>query len=143
MVDEPERESAGTRGDHTSEVAPSPPPEDIEVLDLSVSEPVPRMGLESPDERPSDLVRENTRGKIALRLLYLIGLVIVGTFASVAWNWTATNAELKDLLTALFNPLVGLFGAVIGFYFGSLDRDDKAGPSPDSSIRRGLLRRRP
>jgi hypothetical protein len=121
----------------------SPAAEHVEVLDLTTTEPVPRMGVESPDERPTDVVRENTRGKIALRLLYLIGLVILGTFASVALNWTVTSAELKDLLTAVLNPLVGLFGAVIGFYFGSMDRDSKVGSPPDATKRGGLLRRRP
>ena len=64
------------------------------------------------------MVREGWRGRIAAGLLVLITGIVVGAFAVVALDW-ATARQLQDLLTAVFNPIVGLFGAVIGFYFGT------------------------
>lgn len=105
---------------------PTPPqkPDPIKVLDLT-NEPVPTEGVQSPREVPVQIqrIREGNRGRIAMGLLYLISGVVLATFATIAWDWTSQQL-LKDLLTAILNPLVGLFGAVIGFYFGSVGRDD-------------------
>jgi hypothetical protein len=90
-----------------------------EELDLT-GEPVPEQGVTKPDESVViQRQRESTRGFIAYGILAVIAGVILGTFATIALNWT-TQAMLKDLLTAILNPLIGLLGAVIGFYFGSI-----------------------
>jgi hypothetical protein len=65
------------------------------------------------------VVREGMRGRIALGLLLVIAGAVAGAFGAAAWDW-ASPPDLKDLLTQVYNPLVGLFGAVIGFYFGSM-----------------------
>jgi uncharacterized protein YacL len=96
---------------------PAKPPRE-EVLDLT-GEPVPMKGVAAPEQVVIDQVRENTRGRIAFWILGIIAGVIVGAFATIAWNWT-TQAMLKDLLTEILTPLIGLLGAVIGFYFGSV-----------------------
>ncbi len=94
-----------------------------EVLDLT-SEPAAAQEAPQPREVPVEVqvVREGMRGRIALGLLLVIAGAVAGAFAAAALNW-AKPADLKDLLTQVYNPLVGLFGAVIGFYFGSMGRD--------------------
>lgn len=75
--------------------------------------------MAEPEQVLVERQRETTRGRIAYGILGVIGVVIVGTFATIAWDWTS-QLMLKDLLTAILNPLIGLLGAVIGFYFGSV-----------------------
>lgn len=75
--------------------------------------------------------RESVRGQIALNLVWtfmgivgLIGLVALVTQvacsqAGVACPATTTNLEpMKALGELIITPLVGLVGAVSGFYFG-------------------------
>jgi hypothetical protein len=90
-------------------------------LDLT-DDPVPGSEPASPREVPVEVqvAREGMRGRIALGLLLVIAGAVAGAFAATALDWAAP-ADLKDLLTQIYNPLVGLFGAVIGFYFGSMN----------------------
>lgn len=85
-----------------------------------------RYSIGPPKEVPYDAapVRENVRGKIALLLLYtLVGLIGVIT----AYNCHLKDAcapetvELKSVRSVVeivLAPLIGLAGAVTGFYFG-------------------------
>jgi hypothetical protein len=79
--------------------------------------------------------RERTRGKIAERLVWtLIGL-IAATFVLLVvniavcsgntCNATVTNLEnVKTIITLLLTPIVGLVGAVTGFYYGAKSGGD-------------------
>ena len=73
--------------------------------------------------------REETRGKIAMRLVWtlivLVGATFVFAIATVLGCAAAScNTQTKDLeavrvvVQLLFTPVVGLVGAVAGFYFG-------------------------
>jgi uncharacterized membrane protein len=70
--------------------------------------------------------REQTRGRIAYLLIGTLVAIVVATFLYIIWL-SADFAQLgtNDLInvmqsvgTTLLSPLVGLIGAVIGFYFG-------------------------
>ena len=71
--------------------------------------------------------RERTRGRIAYLLIGTLVAIVVATFLYIIWLSQRTSARLStnDLInvmqgvgTTLLAPLVGLIGAVIGFYFG-------------------------
>lgn len=62
--------------------------------------------------------RERWRGKVAAGLLGMLGFIIVGSFVSLWFNW-ARQTELEALLTIIFAPVIGLVGAVTGFYYGA------------------------
>lgn len=62
------------------------------------------------------VLREKVRGQVARGLLALLaGVAILAIVLVVARAVTA--AEAKDLVELLFTPLVGVFGAVTGFYY--------------------------
>lgn len=90
-----------------------------EVLDLTGEMPA-MAPVSEPSSIPVDVwgAREGWRGRLAMGLLVVLALTVAAAFAATAFDWT-TSASLKDLLALVFSPLVGLFGAVIGFYFGT------------------------
>lgn len=62
--------------------------------------------------------------------LLLIGavlLVIVGSFVilgiKAATNDGLPSEDLKDVISIIFTPLIGVVGTVLGFYFASKDRN--------------------
>lgn len=93
-------------------------------LDLTTVEAPP----EGPPQRPRvgepydpERDREKMRGRIAIALLGLLGGVIIGTFLTLWLKWAATDDLLK-VLNVVFGSLLGLVGAVTGFYYGSASR---------------------
>lgn len=75
--------------------------------------------------------REEARGKIALALVWtLIGVVAFGALVAVITMWNCVGATpacsaetyrldpIRAVFELLLTPLVGLVGAVTGFYFG-------------------------
>jgi len=83
-------------------------------------------GLSAPLERPYDPApeREKKRGLIALVLVASLCGIIVLAFAFIFFvPAAAANIELlKSVLEIIFAPIVGLVGAVTGFYFGEKSR---------------------
>lgn len=68
--------------------------------------------------------REQKRGLIALILVSALCGIIVLAFAFIFFV-PAANANidiLKSVLEIIFAPIVGLVGAVTGFYFGEKSR---------------------
>jgi flagellar basal body-associated protein FliL len=73
-------------------------------------------------------MRERVRGRIAMALIVTLILVVLATLGYLVWlsfNLAAlTTDDLNTLIpmigTTLLTPLVGLIGAVTGFYFGGL-----------------------
>ena len=70
--------------------------------------------------------RERTRGRIAYLLIGTLAAIVVATFLYIIWLSAGfgqlTTEDLINVMqgvaTTLLAPLVGLIGAVIGFYFG-------------------------
>jgi hypothetical protein len=70
--------------------------------------------------------RERTRGRIAYVLIGTLVAIVVATFSYIIWlsvNLGALQTDdlitvMQAVATTLLAPLVGLIGAVIGFYFG-------------------------
>jgi flagellar basal body-associated protein FliL len=78
------------------------------------------------EEQATERVREKARGWIAGILIGALVVIVVGTFVYVIWM-SARIAEmttddlisvLQSIGTTLLAPLIGVIGAVIGFYFG-------------------------
>ncbi len=65
-----------------------------------------------------DRDREKIRGFIARWLFYLIAVLSIGSAAALIFG-QVTGPDFKDILTGLFAPLLGVFGTIIGFYYGS------------------------
>ena len=76
------------------------------------------------------------RGKIAMRLVWTLVALIAGAFllavaSVVVCGTSACNAatasmeQVKTIIELLLTPLVGLVGAVTGFYFGEQSRLSK------------------
>ena len=65
------------------------------------------------------LQRESMRKWLAL---IVIGLVAVLAILIVVYLWIDGNGDNTQLLaTAIFAPIIGIAGTVLGFYFGSQD----------------------
>jgi hypothetical protein len=62
--------------------------------------------------------REKKRGLIALSLVAILGLIVVAALVYVFFTTAPDMDAMKTLLELLFTPIVGLVGAVTGFYFG-------------------------
>jgi len=79
--------------------------------------------LQIPDDDP-DRARERTRARIAYALIGALVVAIAATFLYVV-TLSAGNLSPEEIInvthglgTTLLAPLVGLIGAVIGFYYG-------------------------
>ena len=82
-----------------------------------------RLPARPPDD--TERARERMRGKLAIRLLWTLIAVVTGIFAYLvvsnmtrALTMDALNTLIPMLATTLLTPLVGLIGAVMGFYYG-------------------------
>ncbi len=91
-------------------------------LDLTPEQSPAALALpETPKYDPS-ADREKLRGKIALSLIWILGFIVASMIIfSFFHPSNATDAE-KSLLDELLAPVVGLVGAVTGFYFGEKSR---------------------
>jgi len=87
--------------------------DDDQVIDLS---DLPTVGAEKVqyDPRPP---HDAAQRRIAYLLVGTLTGVIAACFLGLAFDWFSI-AELDSLLTLVFGSLVGLVGAVTGFYFG-------------------------
>jgi hypothetical protein len=89
------------------------------------------MAPEKTPERSREDVenqRERIRQRIAFVLLGILAGTIFGSFvaygleATQTIDPTANQVTIRDLMTLVFAPLVGLVGAATGFYYGSTER---------------------
>jgi hypothetical protein len=67
-----------------------------------------------------ELVRERTRGRIALALIALLSLLVVPGMGGLLLGKLSVN-DLKELLSAL-GVLTTLVGTAMGFYFGRITK---------------------
>ena len=77
-------------------------------------------GLSRLRERPYNPVddREKKRGLIALSLVAILCASVVLSFLFVFIFGKEDIEAIKAILEIIFAPIVGLVGAVTGFYFG-------------------------
>jgi hypothetical protein len=71
--------------------------------------------------------RERLRGKLAGWLLALLAVIAIGAVAALIFS-QIDSVKLKDILTGVFTPLLGVFGTITGFYFGNAQASQP--PSP-------------
>lgn len=98
-------------------------------------------GVRPVVEKPYDPApdRENVRGTIALALVWtLVAVIAIVVLAGVVTVYacqgkdacTADTVEMKTfriVIELVFTPLLGLVGAVTGFYFGEKSAAGKSG----------------
>ena len=108
---------AGGPGELTYPSSPGSVAPELRPAEPGESLPPPAPGLPLPSAIPVEQQREALRGRIAAWLLAILGFIVVGSFVSLWFGWGET-AALTDLLTLLFAPMIGLVGAVTGFYYG-------------------------
>lgn len=129
------REAAGAaRSPAEQATMPEPTPPETSALatDRGVVnlDEVPERVSPGPDDKggPRAVVREERydptrdsekmRGAIAIVLLSILAAVILFAFIGL-WTMRITIDDTRVILELLFAPLVGLVGAVTGFYYGS------------------------
>lgn len=86
-------------------------------------------GVEQRDYDPTE-DREKKRGQIALILVWMLAGIIIGGFLVILGRAFCIGVggtavceglkvvEVRTLIEMLLTPIVGLVGAVTGFYFG-------------------------
>jgi len=62
-----------------------------------------------------------TRERMRVRLGFTIVMAAMAAGAAGAISAMASGAGTDKILTGVFSPLLGLAGAVVGFYFGGKD----------------------
>ena len=66
------------------------------------------------------LRREDVRSWLAFIIIGLLAALAIGL---VVYAWVNGGGEAMDqLMTGLFAPVIGIAGTVLGFYFGSQDK---------------------
>lgn len=70
--------------------------------------------------------RENVRGWMAKALFWMIAAIIVGLLVLMTAD-VVKVADLEKFVAGLLTPILTLFGAVMGFYFGERAGAGRAG----------------
>ncbi len=99
--------------------------EDFKTIDLSEEDsekgfsiiPYSLGEVESKPYNP-DPEREKLRGKIALILVSLLVGIVLMAFFTLWFAAPEKVSKLKEVLDLVVAPIVGIVGAVTGFYFG-------------------------
>ena len=80
-------------------------------------------GVSPPSTAPFDPSpeREKIRGYIALGLVILLAIVVLVPLIALV-ICREIDGQLEKVIQLLMSPLVGIVGAVIGFYFGGRDK---------------------
>lgn len=102
-----------------------------ELVDSKPQKPSPKL---SPDLVPLPHKQEETRSKLAAKLVNLSIGTVIGVFALIAYdkylvaNDKKTDSQAsKELITLIWTSQVALVGTALGFYFGN----QKAGKPDD------------
>jgi hypothetical protein len=113
-------EAQGPQGPEPGEVdltGETPVPGQVRDVDLTKLEPLSGAGL--PQAPPTIPVqRERLRGRIALLLIALLIAMVLISFVMLWFLPTSRFDSLMRLLQIIFAPIIGLVGAVTGFYYG-------------------------
>jgi len=76
-----------------------------------------RMGALEEDLKLDEKTREMTRVVIAFIATSSLLIIVIFPFC-ILWKMDAKFEDLRELLHILIPPLIGVFGAIAGFYFG-------------------------
>jgi len=115
---------------------PGRPPIQSEPWDLEKEEPGQPDQPTKPGVAPvydSARDRERVRGTLAYMLLCLLAFVTVACISALIFD-RITASELKDLATTFFTPLLGVFGTITGFYYGTVTASS---PPSDPAVSSG------
>lgn len=96
--------------------------ESVEYEEITEEEPVGPLLSPQVFDRHLLKKREALRGVIAIILLSLLCGVVVLTYIGFFFTNRAVD-DISRILELLMAPLVGLVGAVTGFYFGEKSRE--------------------
>ena len=104
------------------------PPEGVilplDVVRSDARQPPTEPRLENPEQRlySPERQRDYVRLTVTVGLLAIFGyLVVFATFESASWpqHWQ----QAKEMLQIILPAITGIIGTVIGFYFGSANRN--------------------
>jgi hypothetical protein len=73
-----------------------------------------------------DLRRESARGTVAAMIIGALLIVIIASFGLMFSS--RQISDIKDVVELLIAPVIGIVGAVTGFYFGSSGVNQSRGP---------------
>ncbi len=110
MSGEPSEDGSPDRSDISKE----PVALDITKDPVATPYPPPPPTAEPYDPEP---LREQLRGWIAVGLLILLALVVAAALAALFLRIDSNS--IKDVISLILSPIVGLVSAVTGFYYGS------------------------
>jgi membrane associated rhomboid family serine protease len=70
-----------------------------------------------------ELEREQTRGKLAFALFFLLTIATVFAFVLIISKPSITSDNVTTFVTGIFTPLIALVSGASGFYFGTKHPD--------------------
>ena len=71
-------------------------------------------------------IRESSRSKISFLIVGSLPFIIISSFISLWVLWCFSSPKVEDLrsvLELIISPVIGIVGAVTGFYFGEKSRE--------------------
>jgi hypothetical protein len=96
------------------------------VEDIDLSELLPERPVYQ-DVRPYDRVRAEgrVRATLGFALLVLLAIPQFIAFALLLRTDDASAADVAQVLSIIYTPLIGLAGSALGFYFGTREKNDE------------------
>ncbi len=93
-------------------------------IDLS-SKDMPLRASADPHREPYDPSRdrERVRGVVALLMIGLLIGIVIAMIGGLITGYLSADATEK-VAAVILSPVVGLLGAVLGFYYGEQSRRD-------------------
>jgi hypothetical protein len=70
-------------------------------------------------ELEAEYARERQRGRISILLVFGLLTLVVATFFYVLTAGSSLGGQVMKFGTIFLPPLVGLIGAIVGFYYGA------------------------
>ncbi len=76
--------------------------------------------------------REDARSRLSTIIVGSLGAIVVFSFLSlwIAWFTNHDSGDVVKVIEVILSPVIGIVGAVSGFYFGEKQRDAEP-PSGD------------
>jgi uncharacterized membrane protein YeaQ/YmgE (transglycosylase-associated protein family) len=94
---------------------------DIDLTDVETSAPVRNMLRDEPYDPTRD--REVVRARVAYLMIGLLIGIVGAMIGGLLTGYLSADATEK-VAAVILSPVVGLLGAVLGFYYGEQSRRD-------------------